>query len=159
MRDKKVLIAYFSWGGNTEYIARKIHNIIGGDMFKIETKTPYPNDYNETAYGIAKTQHEENIKPILKNNCDVSDYDIVFVGTPAWWYEMAPAVKTFLSENVFEGKIIVPFITHGGGGKYNIAEDMRELAKGSKLLKPLVVTNRGDGNLQYTIEDWIKELK
>ncbi len=100
-----------------------------------------------------------NIKPILKNNCDVSDYDIVFVGTPAWWYEMAPAVKTFLSENVFEGKIIVPFITHGGGGKYNIVENMRELAKGSKLLKPLVVTNRGDGNLQQTIEYWIKELK
>ena len=36
MRDKKVLIAYFSWGGNTEYIARKIHNISDRDMFKIK---------------------------------------------------------------------------------------------------------------------------
>ncbi|UKI41025.1 MAG: hypothetical protein L6V95_13155 [Candidatus Melainabacteria bacterium] len=108
---KKILIAYFSWSGNTQYIAEKIHNKVGGDMFRIETAVPYPTDYNETAYGVAKKQHEEGTKPELKNKCDVSNYSVVFTGTPAWWYEMAPAVKTFLSENNFEGKTIIPFIT------------------------------------------------
>ena len=40
LMDKKILIAYFSWGGNTKYIAEKIHNITGGDMFRIETAVP-----------------------------------------------------------------------------------------------------------------------
>ena len=159
LSNKKILIAYFSWSGNTQYIAEKIHNTTGGDMFKIETATPYPSDYQETAYGIAKKQHDENIKPKLKNNGDVSSYDVIFVGTPVWWYEMTPAVKTFLTENNFEGKTIVPFITHGGGGQYTIAKDMEKLAKGSKVLTPFVVESRGDNNVQSEINSWLKELK
>ena len=54
LMDKKILIAYFSWGGNTKSIAEKIHNSVGGDMFRIETAVPYPEDYNEAAYGVAK---------------------------------------------------------------------------------------------------------
>lgn len=157
--DKKVLIAYFSWGGNTKSIAEKINAQVGGDMFRIETATPYPEDYNEAAYGVAKKQHEENIHPALKDNGDVSSYDIVFVGTPAWWYEMAPAVKTFLENNNFEGKTIVPFITHGGGGKYTIAEDMGKLAKGAKVLNPLVIYENGNDQTDKEITEWLKQIK
>lgn len=157
--DKKILIAYFSWGGNTKFIAEKIQAQTGGNMFRIETAVPYPKDYNEAAYGVAKKQHEEGTKPELKDNGDVSNYDIIFVGTPAWWYEMAPAVKTFLSENNFEGKIIVPFITHGGGGKYTIAEDMEKLAKGSKVLNPLVIYDKGNTNTDKEITNWLKQIK
>lgn len=158
MTDKKILVAYFSYSGNTKSVAEKIQAKTGGDIFRIETVVPYPSDYNETAYGIAKEQHEKGIKPELKNNGDVSGYDVVFVGTPAWWYEMAPAVKTFLSENNFEGKTIVPFITHGGGGKYTIAEEMEKMT-GSKVLSPLVLYENGGANAQKEIDKWLNEIK
>lgn len=157
--DKKILIAYFSWSGNTKLIAGKIQSTTGGDMFRIETTVPYPEDYNEAAYGVAKKQHEEGTMPDLKDNLDVSSYDVIFVGTPAWWYDMAPAVKTFLNENNFEGKTIVPFITHGGGGKYTIAENMGKLAKGAKVLNPLVVYESGDSSTDAQIKDWLNKLK
>lgn len=35
LMDKKILIAYFSWGGNTKSIAEKIHNSVGGDKYTI----------------------------------------------------------------------------------------------------------------------------
>lgn len=159
LENKKILIAYFSWSGNTKAIAEKIQAQTGGDIFRIETAVPYPKDYNEAAYGVAKKQHEEGTKPELKDNGDVSGYDIIFVGTPAWWYEMAPAVKTFLSKNNFEGKIIVPFITHGGGGKYTIAEDMAKLAKGAKVLSPFVVYGQGNANTDKDITEWLGNLK
>lgn len=159
LMDKKILVAYFSWGGNTQSIAEKIHSQVGGDIFRIETAVPYPADYNETAYGVAKKQHDEDIKPELKDNGDVSGYDVIFVGTPAWWYTMAPAVKTFLSENNFEGKTIVPFITHGGGGKYTIAEDMGKLAKGARVLNPFVVYEKGDSNTDSELKKWLEDLK
>ena len=158
LSDKKVLIAYFSWGGNTKSIAEKIHNTIGGDMFRIETAVPYPTDYNEAAYGIAKKQHEEGTKPELKDNGDVSGYDVIFVGTPVWWHEMALAVKTFLSANNFEGKTIVPFITHGGGGKYTIAEDIGKMTKGAKVVEPLVLYGNGGANAQQEIGNWLKQI-
>ncbi len=158
MSNKKILITYFSWGGNTKFIAEKINAQVGGDMFRIETAVPYPEDYNEAAYGVAKKQHEEGTKPELKDNGDVSGYDVIFVGTPAWWYEMAPAVKTFLSENNFEGKTIIPFITHGGGGKYTIAENMGKFATGAKVLEPLVVYENGDSNTDSQITKWLNKL-
>lgn len=156
--SKKVLIAYFSWSGNTKSIAEKIQKQIGAQLFKIEPAEPYPQNYNETAYGIAKRQHEEGTKPELKDYCDVSNYDIIFVGTPAWWYEMAPVVKTFLSANNFEGKTIIPFITHGGGGKYTIAEDMAKLAKGASVLAPFVVYENGNAQTNKELSDWLSQL-
>jgi len=158
MTDKKILIAYFSFSGNTKSIAEKIHSQVGGDMFRIETAVPYPADYNETAYGIAKEQHDKGIKPELKNNGNVSSYDVIFVGTPAWWYEMAPAVKTFLSENNFDGKTIIPFITHGGGGKYQIKEEMCKLAKGSIVKEPFVVYGKGTSSTDDDIKKWLESF-
>lgn len=154
----KFLTAYFSWGGNTKLIAEKIHSQVGGDIFRIETAIDYPNDYNETAYGVAKEQHDKGLMPELKNNGDVSNYDVIFVGTPAWWYEMAPAVKTFLTKNEFNGKTIVPFITHGGGGKYTIAQDMGKLAQGSTVLEPFVVYEQGNSNTDKELAEWLKTL-
>lgn len=156
--NKKILVAYFSWGGNTKSIAEKIHTLVGGDIFRIETATPYPTDYNETAYGIAKKQHEDGTKPELKTSCDISAYDTIFIGTPAWWYEMAPAVKTFLSENNFENKTLIPFITHGGGGKYTIPEDIKKLTKGSKTLTPFVTYENGNSSTNEELSSWIKNL-
>ena len=159
MENKKILIAYFSFSGNTKAIAEKIQTQIGGDTFRIETKIQYPADYDETAYGIAKEQHEKGIKPELKDNGDVSSYDIIFVGTPAWWYEMAPAVKTFLTKNNFESKIIIPFITHGGGGKYQIKEEIGKFAKGSIVKEPFVVYGKGTSSIDEDIEKWLDNLK
>lgn len=159
MNGDKLLIAYFSWGGNTKHIAEKIQSQAGGNMFRIETLTPYPADYNETAYGIAKKQHEEGTLPPLKDNGDVSQYDIIFIGTPAWWHEMAPAVKTFIAGNNFAGKTIVPFITHGGGGEYTIHEDMIKLSKGANVLKPLVIFGDGDSRTDDEIKDWLKQIQ
>ena len=45
---KKILVAYFSWGGNTRAAARAIHEKIGGDIFEIRTETPYPAGYSDT---------------------------------------------------------------------------------------------------------------
>jgi len=70
---------------------------------------------------------------------------------------MAPAVMTFLENNDLEGKTIVPFITHGGGGKYQIKEDMEKLAKGAKVLNPLVIYERGNGQTDKEITDWLKK--
>ena len=157
LENKKILVAYFSWSGNTKVIAEKIHTQVGGDIFRIEPVTPYPDDYQTTAYGIAKEQKEKNIHPPIKNT-DVSSYDIIFVGTPAWWYTMAPPVMTFLEQNNFEGKTIITFVTHGGGGSYTIDKDMAKLAKGAKVISLFVVYERGASSTDKDIAEWIELL-
>ena len=157
LMDKKVLVAYFSWSGNTKSVAEKIQSQTGGDIFEIIPQNPYPEDYHQTTV-VAKQEKEKNVKPPLKNNIDVSGYDVIFVGTPAWWYTMAPPVMTFLEENNFSGKTVVPFVTHGGGGGYTIDKDMAALAKGAKVLSPFVVYGRGGATVNADITKWIDGL-
>lgn len=53
---KKLLIVYYSWSnGNTEKIAKMLQKETGGDLLKIDTKTPYSGSYDEV---VAQGQEE-----------------------------------------------------------------------------------------------------
>ena len=43
----RVLIAYYSWGGNTKYAAAQIQRATGGTLFEIKPVKPYPSEYRE----------------------------------------------------------------------------------------------------------------
>ena len=40
-----ILVAYFSWSGNTAGMAAYIAGRTGGDLLEIQPETPYPEDY------------------------------------------------------------------------------------------------------------------
>lgn len=42
---RKILVAYFSWGGTTQQVAENIVRYSGGTLFRIETVNPYPTEY------------------------------------------------------------------------------------------------------------------
>lgn len=80
--DSKSLVVYFSKTGTTERIANEIKDITGSDIVKIETVTPYPEDYNETVE-IAQKEKTEKARPEIKttvNNLD--QYDTIYLGYP-----------------------------------------------------------------------------
>lgn len=133
MSDKKILVAYYTHSGNTKTVAEKIQNILNCDIFEIQPKQKYSMDYNEVV-NQAKIEKQQDIKPELINNGNITDYDIIFLGTPVWWYTMASPVKTFLTTHIWNNKIIVPFCTHGGGGASNTYKDIQNLAQNAKIL-------------------------
>ena len=106
---KKLLIVYYSWSnGNTERIAKKLQSVTGGDLLKIDTAVPYSGSYDDV---VDQGQREVNqgYEPELKPlGVDPAEYDCIAVGTPTWWYTMAPAVKTFLHQQHFSGKTVPP---------------------------------------------------
>lgn len=55
-----------------------------------------------------KENELEAIKPL---HVSLDDYDVIAVGTPTWWYTIAPAILTFLHSQNWNGKIVVPFMT------------------------------------------------
>lgn len=156
MSNKKVLIAYYSYSGNTKRVAEKIQQLTNGDIFEIVPKKAYPNNYNDVV-NLAKDEKQKDIKPELTDNGNVKDYDIIFIGTPVWWYTMASPVKTFISNNDFSGKTIVPFCTHGGGGASSTYIDMQKLATGAKVTEGY--TSYENSAKDSEIADWINKLK
>ena len=105
----KVLVAYFSWSGNTKEMAEYIANQTNGDILEINPSKPYPQDYNETG-DIAKVERDENQRPQIANLPDsIDEYDTIFTGYPIWWHTAPMIIGTFLENYDLTDKNIYPF--------------------------------------------------
>ncbi len=125
----KTLTVYFSFtAGNTKHIAEKVHVAVGGDLIRLETVRSYPEDYAQ-AVSQGEDEVRRGYKPELKPlGVELSNYDRIIIGTPTWWYHMAPAVLSFLSNNDFTGKTVIPFTTNAGWPG-SVLKDMTTLAE------------------------------
>lgn len=109
---KKVLVAYFSWGGTTKRMAEQTQSITGADIFRIEPVVPYPTDYTPCTE-VALEEKNNNARPAIKDRVqNWDDYDIVFIGCPVWWWTTPMIIHTFCESYDFKGKTVVPFCTY-----------------------------------------------
>ena len=88
---KKAVVVYYSWSnGNTKRITELLAEGIGADIVRIDTAEHYKGSYNEV---VSQGQREVNkgYKPPIKSiDADLSKYGVIAIGTPTWWYTMAP---------------------------------------------------------------------
>ena len=127
LKNRKVLIVYYSDTDNTKTIAENIQKNLGGDLHRILLTDEYSNDY-KTRTEQAKKDLEKGKLPKLKSKLNnLKDYDVVFVGTPVWWGKISTPVMSFLNEYDLSNKTVVPFMTHGGGGEYDVEDDMEDI--------------------------------
>ncbi|MBQ4386103.1 MAG: NAD(P)H-dependent oxidoreductase [Prevotella sp.] len=111
MKDKKVLVAYFSWSGNTRDAAKYIAQKLNADEFEIIREKAYPTDYNACA-DEAKAEKEAGVHPAIKGKVEnMAQYDVVIVAAPVWWYTAPMPVFTFLEQYDLKGKTVIPFCT------------------------------------------------
>lgn len=164
----KTLVVYYSYTGNTEGIAKRIAAVLHANLEKLEMVKPYSNNYQEVVREAQKDV-ENDYKPDLKPlKYHLKDYDHIVVGTPTFWYKMAPAVLTFLSDNDFSNKTVVPFMTNAGWPGTVIA-DMTKCArkKGATVEKAKEIkfktqndgTTTGMATSEKELESWISSLK
>lgn len=156
--SSSVLIAYFSWSGNTEQVAQIIQQETGGDLFEIAPATPYTDDYNELL-NIAQQEQSDNARPELAGQVENwEQYDTIFVGYPNWWSDAPMAVYTFVESYDWSGKTLVPFNTSASGGFGRSLPGLEESAPGAAILEGISFTERTLGDAQGEVAAWLDEL-
>ena len=160
----KTLIVYYTWhNGNTGRIAQMIKEKIDADICAIETVEPYPEEYRK-ASDQGKEECETGFTPEIRSlPYDVKDYDRIIIGTPTWWYTMAPAVRSFLKNNDWKGKIVIPFMTYAGWSG-TVIKDMISLCVGADIRHPYEVLFDSEGgpvlkSKVSNIGDWIAKIR
>lgn len=156
---KKILVAYFSWSGNTKAVAEEIHKQVGGDIVEIVPATPYSETYSVTV-AKAKAEQAANARPAISTKiADFDKYDVVFLGYPNWWGSMPMPVATFIDTYKMSGKKVAPFFTHGGGGVQRCMSDLEARAQGAKFTDYLCLSGSSAKNSQGEITSWVKKTQ
>lgn len=154
----KMLIAYFSWSGNTETLAKEIKNQTGATLFELQPETPYPTDYNEVL-NIAQSEQREKARPKISKSIDDFDkYDTVFIGFPNWYYDMPMIIYSFIEQYDFEGKTVIPFCTSGGSGFSSSESTLKENLPKSTLLKGLAISGSSVNSSKDKVEKWLQQI-
>lgn len=155
--NKKILIAYFSWDGNTKTIAQKIQAQIKGDLFEIKCAKPYSSNY-QTVLKEAKREQQERMKPELVTHVEnMDEYDIIILGYPNWWGTIPMPIVSFLEEYDFSGKTILLFCSHGGGGLGRSVSDITKLVPNARVGRGLSIYYSGGSDLDSKIKKWLEE--
>ena len=160
--SKKILVAYFSWGGNTRGIAQKIEAQLktqgaSVDVFVIEPVKAYSSNYN-TCLEEAQRDQRAQARPPLKNSiANMAQYDTIILGYPNWWASIPMPIATFLESYDFSGKTIIPFCSHGGGRFGQSLTAIAKLAPRAKIAEGLSVNYSGGNSLPNDITAWLRK--
>lgn len=171
LTNKKVLVVFFSRTkglyenetpviGNTHQIANYIQTATGGDIYEIVPVKEYPEEYN-AVLDVAKSEQANNERPAIKNSLpDVSQYDIVFVGSPIWWGEYPMVVRSFLDQANLNGKTVIPFTTHEGSGLGNTKAQLEAQYPSATVLNGLAIRGRqaASEESKAAVDIWLKEI-
>ena len=156
------LVLYFSVYGTAKKTAEEIAKQTGANLMEIEPVTPYDSNrdnYNALA-AYAKEEHDKDMRPAIKNEIPVADYDTIYLGYPMWWYTFPMIIYTLFDRYDFSGKTIVPFNTHMGSGDGGTYATIKKLAPAASVLKGLPVEmSDAEHGIPEQIAGWLKSIK
>lgn len=118
----KTLMVYYSASGNTERVAKDIAEAAGADLFEIVPTEVYTSEdlnWTNPDSRVSREHDDESLRDVPLTTTEVPDwdsYDTVFIGYPIWWGIAAWPVDTFVKNNDFTGKTVIPFATSSSSG-------------------------------------------
>ena len=160
----KKLVVFYSYTGHTKMIAENIQQKLNCDILEIKPVKPYSTDYQTVVDEEQNNSSVGKTPDIQKIDKNLNDYDEIIIGTPVWWYTIAPVIRTFLTQNDLSNKTIKPFATNAGWIGRTFIE-IKKLCPNSKVEDGLnILYDAGDYRTRKLItsldeiDNWINTL-
>ena len=164
----KSLVVYFSRAGEnsvngnieiikkgyTEILAQMIAKKTDSHIFKLEPVVPYPEKYDDCVARAANEGFVEYLHPEFK----IEEYDTIFIGFPNWWRTYPKIVGTFIKDNNWISKTVIPFCTNEEGA-FGLAEmQLKNQIKGAIFKEGFVVKGAELENQEEKIDSWLRRI-
>ena len=173
--EGKKLVVYFSHTGenynvgyinegNTHIIAQMISDATGADIWEIAPLKSYPKDSYDECIKIAKDELKVNARPAIQGDINIEEYDVIFLGYPNWWGEPPMCIYTFIEKHNWDGKTVIPFITHEGSGMAGTDKRIANACKGANVLTGKGLAIQGKVAQEHrdvarsNVDSWLKGL-
>lgn len=134
-------IIYYSRTGKTRYVARQIAKKVGADEFEINDLTIRSGLSAYISFAFDKiVQNRTKIEP---ESVDLTGYDKIYIGSPVWGADIAPAIYEIMDNTDFKGKDVVVFTTFKKSGaerSLSILTNLIQL-KGANVIKAFSISS------------------
>lgn len=134
----KKLVAYFSASGVTAKAASALAEAAGADLYEIKPAVAYTNrdlDWTDKKSRSSVEMNDPAARPAIEGSLsNMTDYGVIFLGFPIWWYTAPAIIKTFLERYDLNGKTIVLFATSGGSGLGGTAQALQAVCPGAAIV-------------------------
>ena len=156
-----VLVVYYSATGNTENVANIIAETTGGDLFELEPIEPYTDEdlnYSDENSRVSREHEDESLRDVELASTTVDNwdsYDTVFIGYPIWWGIAAWPVDSFVENNDFTGKTVIPFATSASSGLGESGQLLAEMAGTGDWQEGMRFRSSAD---EADVQEWVNGL-
>ena len=160
--EGKTLVVYYSAQNHTKEVAEKIAENLNADTFEIVPEQIYTSedlDWTNNNSRVSREHDDESLRSIKLVSSKVDnwdEYDTILIGYPIWWGIAAWPVDTFVKENDFNGKTVIPFCTSASSGLGESGELLEKEANSGNWAKGYrFSSNPSDSD----IKSWTDSLK
>ncbi len=157
--SKRQLVAYLTRSGNTRVIAGTLHRALQADLFEIRPARPYPEAYEAHVAQAARESASGYEPPLAVTIPNIGDYDEVFLGFPIWGETAPPPIRSFLKAHDLRGKVLRPFITHGGYGVGRSLAVLSAHAPAARIEPPFVMEADQERRTLNQVNSWLGQIK
>ena len=107
----RILVAYYSRTGTTQFVAEKIAEQLNAEMCEVVDKKS-----RKGKLAFVKGGYESRRKKLteIEVSKPIDKYDLIIIGSPVWSDGITPAIRTFIAKNEFSGKQVAIFMTLKG---------------------------------------------
>lgn len=159
MTANKVLVVYYSRGGNTRRVADEIAQAFAACDVEVIRDTVERRGilgYLRSVYQAVRGQQPELEPP----RYDPGSYRLVVIGTPVWASSVCAPVRSYITAHAPQLGKVAFFLTHGGSGRARVFRQMAELT-GKAPLATLGVRELElrRGSFRERVRDLVEELE
>lgn len=138
----------------------EIQKQTGADVYSVQVTDPYDPDYN-TMVSVAQEDQNNNKQFSFKEGLpDLSQYDTIYMGMPVWWGGLPQPMVSFLNQNDFSGKTIIPFGINLGSGFGNMIDQIKEAQPDATVSDDGLTENSHTANDEVVsdVDTWLQNL-
>ncbi|GAA3609822.1 flavodoxin family protein [Secundilactobacillus similis] len=117
--NAKILVIYFSRGGNTEQQAQFAQQYLGADLYELVVQHPYPANYSASVNRATQERESRNWPALdIQDFPNLMQYDLILLGHPIWAMTIANPMRSFLEQDGdrLSDKRVASFSTNAGYG-------------------------------------------
>lgn len=155
----KILVAYFSYTGNTKLLAQYAAELLGADLAEIVPAQPYTADdtnYNSPDCRARTEYNDPASRPAISGTIEnMAQYDTVLIAHPIWYGDAPRIMDTFMESYDFSGKTLTTFCTSAQSPLGPSAENLKKFAPAATWLE----SRRFEiGSSKEQVGEWLSSI-